>query len=153
MSEHPPRRRLGLGYRQRLHGRRQFDAVFAARCRKPAGPLTILTRPNGLAFSRLGLAVPRRVGTAVRRNRIKRLLREAFRLRQRELPAGYDVVVLVRPHEPIALQEYQKLLESGLRAADRQWQRWSSKTAKQPPESPREDRRGPGNSPRGTQQT
>lgn len=47
--------------------------------------------------TRLGLAVSRKVGNAVRRNRIKRLLRETFRLRQDLFPLGRDLVFMVRP--------------------------------------------------------
>ena len=47
--------------------------------------------------SRLGLAVPRRVGSAPVRNRIKRRLREIFRLHRHRLNPPHDVVVHVRP--------------------------------------------------------
>jgi ribonuclease P protein component len=53
---------------------------------------------NGLPVTRLGLAVPKR-GTAVERNRIKRVVREAFRLSRAKLPAGYDLVVSPRSFE------------------------------------------------------
>ena len=55
--------------------------------------LALAAAPNGLPLSRLGLAVSRKVGGAVQRNRVKRLLREAFRLNQKTLPPGYDLVV------------------------------------------------------------
>jgi ribonuclease P protein component len=46
---------------------------------------------------RLGLAVPKRVGSAVARNRVKRRLRETWRSRLESIPAGCDYVLVVRP--------------------------------------------------------
>ncbi|MHC4947141.1 MAG: ribonuclease P protein component [Planctomycetota bacterium] len=112
---------LGFPRRLRLRRRRDFQAMYAEGRRQGAGPLLVLARPNDLGHPRLGLAVPRRVGTAVRRTRIKRLLREAFRHLQHELPSGYDVVVQVRPHEPLAEAAYRTLLTRALRRLDRQW--------------------------------
>lgn len=80
------------------------------------GPLRYVTTPNGLAWSRIGLAVPRAVGTAPRRNLIRRRLREAFRLLQHELPTGFDLLIIVRPHPPRTLERYQAAMTSAMSA-------------------------------------
>ncbi|HKD37416.1 MAG TPA: ribonuclease P protein component, partial [Pirellulales bacterium] len=60
------------------------------------GKMTVCCCENGLPYSRIGLSVSARVGGAVVRNRWKRLLREAFRLRRMELPVGLDLVAIPR---------------------------------------------------------
>ena len=102
---------------------REFDAVYAARVRESRGPVTVYATPNDLGHPRLGLSVSRKVGTAVRRNRIRRLLREAFRLMQHDFPRGYDLVLVVRPHEPLMLAEYQKILSGAVFRLHQAWQR------------------------------
>lgn len=96
----------------RLQHARQFDAVYAAKVRETRGPLTIYAIANELGHPRLGLSVGRKIGTAPKRNRIKRLIREAFRLMQHDLPRGYDIVVNVRPHQTALLADYQRMLSS-----------------------------------------
>ena len=105
----------------RLSGRLKFAAVFDAKVRDSRGPLTAYALPNGLDHPRLGVSIGRRVGTAPRRNRIKRLLRESFRLMQHDLPRGYDFVVVVRPHEPLMLADYQRLMSGLFVKLHRQW--------------------------------
>ena len=108
--------------KHRLQHALQFDAVYAAKTRETRGPLTVFALPNGLGHPRLGLSVGRRVGTAPKRNRIKRLLRESFRLMQHDLPRGYDLVLVVRPHDTLILAEYQKLLTHLALKAHRAWE-------------------------------
>jgi ribonuclease P protein component len=92
--------KLGFGRDARLSERRDFQAVFSGS--KRVGRWLILWRrdgPPGRA-ARLGLSVSAKVGGAVRRNRLKRLLREAFRRRRAELPSGLDLVAYPRPGCP-----------------------------------------------------
>lgn len=116
-------RRYTFGRAMRLGQAREFAAVYNARCRKTVGPLVVHGRPNALPHPRLGLSVGRKVGTAVARNRIKRLVREAFRRMQHDLPRGYDLVVVVRPHEALALAAYQHLLHKAVRQIHQEWDR------------------------------
>jgi ribonuclease P protein component len=81
----------------RLLQRGQFLALRAGAGRKHTEHFIFLWRPNGLAFSRLGLTVTRRVAGSVGRNRVRRLMREAFRLRGKDiLPPGLDLVVVAK---------------------------------------------------------
>lgn len=105
-----PARRFLYTHAHRLGGDKQFQAVFDNKLRKNAGPLAVLALPNGLDHHRFGMSVSRRVGNAVKRHRIKRRLREAFRLNQHDWPGRYDLVVIVYPHEVLPMQQYAAYL-------------------------------------------
>jgi ribonuclease P protein component len=116
----------------RLKSKLDFARVFDARVREHRGPVTLYALPNDLPHPRLGISMSRKVGTAARRNRIKRLLRESFRLHQHDLPRGYDFVVTLRPHEPLLLADYQKLMTALMLKLHTTWERRKPKQA--PPE-------------------
>lgn len=59
--------------------------------------LLLSVLPNQLAHNRYGLVTGKRLGGAVVRNRVKRHLREALRLRHPDLVAGYDLVLVAHP--------------------------------------------------------
>jgi ribonuclease P protein component len=89
----------------RLKSQRDFRAVYQ-RGRRAAGQwLTVVVlrrRADGdadAALPRLGVSVSKDHGGAVRRNKLKRLLREAFRLERRRLPRGLDVVLIPRQRD------------------------------------------------------
>jgi ribonuclease P protein component len=113
--------RLTLPVRLRLRRKGDFDAAYARGRRLNDGFFTVISTANQLGVPRLGLAVAvRAAGGAVARNRIRRIIRESFRLHQRSLPAC-DLVVSVRPkarevparalHESLAVL-WRKLAET-----------------------------------------
>ena len=82
---------------KRLLTPRHFKAVFDSPTGKvPGKNLLILARENGLDHPRLGLVIGKKsVKLAVQRNRLKRLMRDSFRLNQHML-AGLDIVIVAR---------------------------------------------------------
>lgn len=107
-------RRFRPGHR--LRRKVEFDRVFSVRASAADGVLIVYVAQNDLGFSRLGLVVSRRAGNAVRRNRWKRMIREAFRLSRDDLPSSCDLVVLPRAPTPPTFAELQQSLR---RLADR----------------------------------
>jgi ribonuclease P protein component len=90
---------LTLKRTQRLLRKVDFDAAFAGG-RRISDPMFLLTikKPVGVAAptARIGLAIAAKtIGNAVARNRVRRTVRESFRLHQHELPA-VDIVVSAR---------------------------------------------------------
>lgn len=114
--------------RGRLSRSAEFERVYRQGRSTANRHLVLYTFPNPSAQRpRLGLSVSRKVGGAVQRNRVKRLLREAFSRAELALKPGHDVVVVARP--PVAeLAEREGLsgvetslaelmVKAGLRAA------------------------------------
>ncbi len=83
--------------RERLRLNRGFARVFARKCRAGDDVLLVYAAKNDLAWSRLGLRVGKRMGNAVRRNYIRRRIREAFRANKAKIPQGFDFVCIALP--------------------------------------------------------
>ena len=109
----------------RLSGKETFAAVYDARVRQTRGAFTMYARRNDLPHSRMGISISRRVGSAPKRNRIKRLLRESFRLMQHDLPKGYDWILVVRGHEVMNLSEYQEMVRELMEKLHERWEKQS----------------------------
>jgi len=80
----------------RLKNKREFDNVYRNGSKIVKLNLVVLYLPSDLRFNRLGVVVSGRVGKSVVRNRIKRLIKEIFRLNRQKLHNNYDIVVIGR---------------------------------------------------------
>ena len=102
--------------RQRLSRSRDFDAVYRQGRSVSTRSLTLhwfAREEDPEGGSRLGLAVPRSVGSAVARNRLKRQLREVWSEVGGEAPAGRDYVLAARPGlaEAVSTRDHDWLVE------------------------------------------
>ncbi|RQD67819.1 MAG: ribonuclease P protein component [Desulfonatronovibrio sp. MSAO_Bac4] len=88
--------RLTYGRHLRITKRPLFQECYSRGRRYLTASFIIFIRPNDLPNFRLGIAVPGKVGTAVKRNRIKRLVRECFRLNQYQVKIKSDIVVVCK---------------------------------------------------------
>lgn len=83
--------------RERLKKRKDIDTVFSSRAKFSCRGATIRVRENGLGYNRIAFVPVRKYGTAVERNRAKRLGRESFRLLRPELRQGFDFALILFP--------------------------------------------------------
>ena len=90
----PPVTRYAFRRKDRIPEGKDFVGTVRSAPTVRSAHLRVHVRPNGLGHSRLGISVGRRFGKAVRRNRFKRLVREAFRTSEEIRAAGLDLVVV-----------------------------------------------------------
>ncbi len=102
---------LTLGRNQRLRSKSDIERAFNKGLRRHHRPLSACVfRRTDDAATRIVVSIGKRCGNAVMRNRIRRRIREAYRLQQRQFPQGLDILIMVQRHEPLTMTDYQQVL-------------------------------------------
>jgi ribonuclease P protein component len=91
-------KKFGFGKSGRVVKNSGFRAVLSARKAASDKLLIIYMAPNERDVPRLGISISKSMAGAVLRNRIKRLLRETFRINRHVIPQGFDYVVMLSPY-------------------------------------------------------
>ena len=84
----------GVAPAERVRRRPEFERAYNSGIKVHGRFMTLFVVPNGTSTSRLGVAATRKLGSAVERNRAKRLSRELFR--RHKVTAGLDIVIVPR---------------------------------------------------------
>lgn len=98
----------GFSQKCKIKSSEEFKSVFSFKLKVSNPHLAIYYSPNGLDFNRLGVAVGKINGNAVVRNRIKRLIREVFRLTKNDQPKGMDLIVVPKKGFVFEISELRK---------------------------------------------
>jgi ribonuclease P protein component len=85
-----------FGKHERIHKRKDFLTLYEHGFRRHSKHFTVIERRNEEGLRRLGITVTKKVGIAVQRNRIKRLLREFFRLHKTGISSSLDIVIIAK---------------------------------------------------------
>jgi ribonuclease P protein component len=85
-----------FGKDERIRKKRDYLTVYQQGVRSSSRHFTMIAHQNPLGRKRLGITVSKKVGNAVKRNRLKRLLREFFRLNKERFPPSRDIVITAR---------------------------------------------------------
>lgn len=117
----------GLGRDARVRRRSEYQAIQSRGRRVHTPHFVLILLPSERSVGRLGITVTRKVGSAVSRNRVKRLVREVWRRNRRRFPEGFDVVFIAKQGAPEL--DYHRVadevarVEDAMRAAARRAER------------------------------
>ncbi|WP_437186427.1 ribonuclease P protein component [Planctomicrobium sp. SH668] len=90
---------------RRIQSGRDFERIYALKQKSSDSRLVIFASVNETGRTRIGLSVSRRHGNSVVRHRLRRLLREAYRLEQHQIPEGLDLVLIPGRESASATQQ------------------------------------------------
>jgi len=90
-------KQLGLPKRSLVRKGWEYQAIYKKGKRFKGNNFTLIVAENNLGYNRLGISIHSQIKGAVKRNRIKRIIRESFRLARESYPLESDIVVTVRP--------------------------------------------------------
>jgi ribonuclease P protein component len=115
-------KRFGIHQSRRITAALDFARVYRTKVRASDRRLLVYAAPSPCGNTRFGLSVSKKLGGAVKRARLKRLLRESFRLSQHEMPAGLDLILIPQRETAgsFGLADYQQsLVELSRRLSNR----------------------------------
>ena len=110
---------LGFPRSRRLQKQYEFKRIYQAGHRETNRYLTVYTCPTGGRRGKAGIVAGKRLGKAVKRNRIRRALREIVRHNQHRILESTDLIIIAKPpalnlpHHELAEQLFQLLRKSG----------------------------------------
>lgn len=90
-------KRLSFPKSKRLSKNHEFRTVLARKLRVSNDLFILYVAENSCGHPRIGISIAKATGNAVMRNRIKRLLREAFRQTQHQIPDSFDYLFMISP--------------------------------------------------------
>jgi len=106
-----------LTKQERLKSKKDISRVFLSSYKVSCFGAKLFYRENGLEKNRFMVTLVRNYGTAVQRNRAKRVMKEAYRLMKVSLRTGYDLVVVLFPHTDTLQTRMNQLEKLCLKAA------------------------------------
>jgi len=104
--------------REVLRKKEDFNRVYRKGRSLGERVIVLFYRSNGLPYNRTAFLASRKVGNSVQRNRAKRLMRESWRMLEKEVSLGYDLIIIARNTiNGKTCAQVQQSLERGLRKA------------------------------------
>jgi len=108
---------MGFPRASLLVRRAEYDAVYREGRRRSSREFAVFLRPNRLELSRFGWSIKKALGSAVKRNRMRRRIREIIRLHRQEIAPGWDIVI--HPRSTVAKANFSSLSEELLKMLPR----------------------------------